>query len=241
MTRVSVILCCYNDADRVATALESLEKQTLARDRYDVIFVDDGSTDDTEHVARAFQRRLHLRYVRHPLNRGLPASCNRGLREASGDYCIRLDADDVFDPTILEVMCPPLEAGLADFVYCDRVDYDVQRHESRAVCLEPFNLFHLIAVGTMMRRDLLQAIGGYRNLFWEEYDLYLRYLLKSSRPPHHIPQPLVTHMIRGDSMTADRRRVREGWEEFRRRWPRETLERFGALPSGMDGLPMGVR
>lgn len=230
MTRISVILCCYNGAGSVERALQSVFRQTLASNDYEVVFVNDGSTDATEDAVAPYRTRDNMHYVAHETNRGLVASCNRGLEEVRGDYLIRLDADDTFEPDILERLLPLLQHGETDLVYCDRYEWAVDRLERHTVTLETFNLFDLIASGTMMRRDLVRALGGYRELFWEEYDLYLRYLLKSGRPPVRVPEPLYTYTRRRGSMTDDERAVREGWEELLRLWPRHLLEQFGRVP-----------
>ena len=196
-----------------------------------MVFVNDGSTDATEEIALSFQHYPNLRYLKNQHNLGLVSSCNRGLKEARGEYVIRLDADDTFEPTILEEMCSPLDRGVTDFVYCDRRELLVDRNEVRYVSLADFNVFNLIAIGTMMRRNLVLHIGGYRNVFWEEHDLYIRYLLRSDKPPYHIARPLFTYSIREGSMTSNPDKVREGWEELERLWPRSTLQRFGQPPA----------
>jgi len=228
--RMSVLMCCYNAAGTIAQALESLWRQTLPSDAYEVVVVDDGSTDATLDIAqRSGRGRSNVRYIRHERNQGLPAACNRGLSEAQGAYLSRLDADDLADPEWLQAMCRPLDAGATDFVYCDRLERHADGREE-PVRLEPFDLFKLIAIGTMMRCDMLRAIGGYRNLFWEEHDLHLRYLLNSGLKPHRVPQPLVTYTIHPGSLTADPDRVRMGWQEFEQAWPDRAWAPFGQMP-----------
>lgn len=228
---ISVIMCCYNDAIFVVRALDSIYGQTISPERYEVIFINDGSSDETEEIVFPFRKHSNFRYLKNDLNIGLSRSCNRGLKEAQGEYIIRLDADDFFEATILAEMCLPLDQGETDFVYCDRYEILADCNERRYVSLEDFNIFNLIAIGTMMRRRNVQDIGGYRNVFWEEYDLYIRYLLKSDKPPYYIPRPLFNYSIRRGAMTADAVKVKEGWEELSRLWPQNTLQRFGRLPA----------
>ena len=226
--QISVILCSYNGARTVGRALESVYQQTMASDRYEVVFVNDGSVDQTEEIVSVFRRYENFRYVKHPMNQGLCASCNRGVREARGTYLIRLDADDRFESTALEQMAWPLERGLTDFVYCDRYEWIEQEDAFRYISLSPFRLFGLIAIGTMMRRSMVLAIGGYRELFWEEYDLYLRYLLESGKPPYHIAKALLTYTIRPGSMSTDMAKAHAGWSQLRRLWSTDRLGSFAA-------------
>jgi glycosyltransferase involved in cell wall biosynthesis len=230
MSLVSILLCCYNDGAYVERALESAYAQTGPADQREVVFVNDGSTDATHEIATAWTARPGFRYFRHDRNLGLPAACNRGLQEARGDYLIRLDADDLFDPRLLSELTPPMDRDEADLVYSDRVEVWPAEGRSQTIRLDPFRVDALIAVGVLMRRRLLLELGGWRDLFWEEYDLYLRYLGLSVKPPRRIAQPLVTYIKRAGSMTADGERVQRGWEQLMRAWPPEVLERFGCSP-----------
>lgn len=242
MTDVSVIVCCYNGAPFVTRALESLYRQSLPLDQYEVVLVDDGSTDGTGDIIQAFRGNPNFRYLRNEQNKGLVWSCNRGLREAIGSYVIRLDADDIFAPTILEEMRVPLSQGITDFVYCDRLEQIAGRNEAQYVRVEEFNLFDLIAIGTMMRRHMVIEVGGYRDLFWEEYDLYLRYLQGSQKQPYYIAKPLLTYTIREGSLCADVEKARAGWQEFSRFWPKTSLGRFNqAFEARIDQLRINPR
>jgi len=230
VTRVSVLLCCYNDGAFVRHALESLYRQTFPHDRYEVVFIDDGSVDTTVDAVREYQKYANFRYFRNELNLGLARSCNRALDLAHGDYVVRLDADDSFAPTLLEEMCQPLDRGVTDFVYCDREEVLADSGKARYIRVGHFDVFRLIAIGTLMRRQLVLEIGGYRDLFWEEYDLYLRYLRRSGKPPYYIPRPLIRYTIRPGAMTSDPARVKAGWEEFKRLWPTYPVQPFGTAP-----------
>ncbi len=91
---LSILVCTYNRAELLGGALESLENQNLARERFEVIVVDNASTDATEAVTSEFQRRgrMTLRYVKEPFL-GLDAARNRGIREALGEFIGFLDDD----------------------------------------------------------------------------------------------------------------------------------------------------
>ena len=226
--KVSVLIACYNGAGFIAKALESAFSQTLPAGEYEVVLVDDGSTDATEEAIAPYRQRPNFRALKNAGNLGLARACNRALEVAQGEYVIRLDADDAFDPALLEELLREMEKGATDFVSCDRRELNLETGEMREIRIEPFNLFRLIAIGTLMRRELLMEIGGWRDLFLEEYDLYLRYLSQSTRPPVHLRRPLLTYTIRPGSMTADPVRSEEGWRELRRLWPQEVLRKQGA-------------
>ena len=239
MVSVSVIVCCYNDGRFLGRALESLCRQTLPRDQFELVMVNDGSSDETESVALSYDERLNLKYVKNDVNKGLTASCNLGLRHATGKYVIRLDADDFFDTTILEKMSNALNSHMNAFVYSDRLESLEATRETRHVSLAEFSVFKLIACGTMLRTDEVVQIGGYRSIFWEEYDLYMRYLMITDKQPFYISQPLYIYTIRPGSMTADGGRIKQGWRELKELWPESALAKFGPLPlaASQDDIP----
>ncbi|MDA1228170.1 MAG: glycosyltransferase family 2 protein [Chloroflexi bacterium] len=228
VTLVSVVICSYNSADTLGTALDSALSQSISSADYEVILVDDGSSDDTCDLAETYlKRNSNLRTIRLGVNEGLVSACNHGLKASRGRYLIRLDADDRFHRDILSSCLHPLENDQTDLVYSDRYDVSLADGDKQLVKLEPFDLFRMIASGTMMRTDLMREIGGYRDLFWEEYDLYLRYLQRSPHPPVHVPRPLYYYSRHASSMTADRTRVHEGWNQLKSLWGEKTLIEYG--------------
>ena len=90
--RVSVIVAAYNQGRHLEQCLRSLLSQSMPRDEYEIIVVNDGSTDDTPAVMAKYQSEVSG--VHHQSNRGLAEACNTGLDHAQGEYVIRVDSDD---------------------------------------------------------------------------------------------------------------------------------------------------
>lgn len=101
---VSVVMPAYNAARWIAQSIESVLAQSYGS--WELIVVDDGSTDATPAVVSNYSEYVH--YVRQQ-NQGAPAARNRGIREARGDYFLFLDADDLLTPNALEVLTAFLE------------------------------------------------------------------------------------------------------------------------------------
>lgn len=97
--RISVIIPAYNAEATLADCLESVARQTLRP--FEVVLVDDGSTDNTRGVAARFEKRLMLRIVTQ-VNSGLGKARNAGMSAATGDAYAFLDADDIWLPSKLE-------------------------------------------------------------------------------------------------------------------------------------------
>lgn len=97
--RVSVVVPAYNQADYLAIALNSILDQSYPD--YEILVVDDGSTDETATVARSFSDSI--RYIWQE-NQGLAGARNTGIRQAQGEFVALLDSDDCWHPEFLETM-----------------------------------------------------------------------------------------------------------------------------------------
>lgn len=100
MPELSVIIPTYNRSAMLLQCLDALENQTLARDRYEILVIDDHSPDDTpERMAQ----RPSIRFFRQAKNGGPSAARNVGIREAKGDWLLFLDDDILVAHNTLEL------------------------------------------------------------------------------------------------------------------------------------------
>jgi glycosyltransferase involved in cell wall biosynthesis len=99
MPKVSVIIPTYNRSDYLMEAIESVRQQTYTD--YEIIVVDDGSTDDTRGLLKPLRDNGTIHYI-YQENQNKSAARNHGVRQAKGEYIAFLDSDDLFVPTKLE-------------------------------------------------------------------------------------------------------------------------------------------
>lgn len=97
MPEVSIIMSCFNSSRWLPEAINSVLCQTF--ENFELILVDDGSTDSTPDILQEFQRKDDRIIVETKLHSGLPDSLNIGITMAHGDWIARLDADDMCEPT----------------------------------------------------------------------------------------------------------------------------------------------
>ena len=98
---LSVVMPAFNNGDLLALTLESLCRQTLPAERFEVLVADDGSEPSLEPVVGAFTDRLRVVALRHTPNRGRSATRNRALAAATGATIVFIDSDSCAHPDLL--------------------------------------------------------------------------------------------------------------------------------------------
>src|SRR6185437_2451968 len=115
MTEVSVIIPSFNCANHISATIDSIRNQTLQS--FELIIVDDGSTDDTKAVVKSYlDKRIKFIYQD---NRGVSGARNRGALEARGKFVAFVDADDSVAPETLELLSDILNRSGASWCVTD--------------------------------------------------------------------------------------------------------------------------
>jgi glycosyltransferase involved in cell wall biosynthesis/peptidoglycan/xylan/chitin deacetylase (PgdA/CDA1 family) len=101
MTELSIVIATFNRANDLRRCLDAIASQTAPPGTFEVVVVDDGSTDGTGEMLAGYTAPFRLRVERQP-NRGQPAALNRGAAAAQGVHCLFLDDDIVADPELVD-------------------------------------------------------------------------------------------------------------------------------------------
>jgi len=115
---ISIVIPIYNQADKLGSCLASIKAQSFQD--FEVIVVNDGSTDDPAKVFKLFEQKFagKIKYISQA-NRGSNPARNRGAKEAKGEYLLFCDADIVMDPQMLKTLYDRLsKSDDADYAYC---------------------------------------------------------------------------------------------------------------------------
>jgi glycosyltransferase involved in cell wall biosynthesis len=203
--QVTVVIPTYNRAHLVKDAVESVLNQTYQN--FELIVIDDGSTDNTKEVLAVYKDKLTYIYQE---NQGRSAARNHGIKLAQGEYIAFLDSDDAWFLDKLERQVPVLESTPPDVVlvhgYKCIVDKNLQPllgwelklrklyslAEKGEETYENYLYFNCIFTSAILvRRTAIIEIDGYDASIGslEDFDLYLRLLLKNydfafiSEPP----------------------------------------------------------
>lgn len=228
MPTVSVVLPTYDAAPYVEEALQSLVEQRYGD--FEVIVVDDGSTDGTLDIVEGFDDD-RIRIVRRS-DTGITGALNRGIAEAEGKYIARQDGDDVSHPDRLRQQVLYLESnpevGLVGTA-TEIVDESGRVVDRRQVLERPtvdrlLSKNRYVHGSVVMRSDVVESVGGYDETFQytEDYDLWLR--IANEYPVRNIDEYLYRLRLRPDSIYGSELFDVKLWELFARKRFRGTLD-----------------
>jgi glycosyltransferase involved in cell wall biosynthesis len=209
MPTVSVVIPAYNGVSRyLDEAIQGVLAQTFQA--FELIVVDDASTDDT---ARVIQRFPQVRYFRRAANGGQAAARNDGARLAKGEYLAFLDQDDLWEPSMLEETVAVLEADpAAAIVHCDGyqvnerneiLEYDGAMKPTASITQILRGGHDVATSGSLFRKACFDAVGGYDEQLpiWEDIDLAIR-LYQQNRIVH-LPKPLYRHRLYANNASRE--------------------------------------
>jgi glycosyltransferase involved in cell wall biosynthesis len=194
--QVSVIIPTYNRAWVIKEAIDSVLAQDYAE--FELIVVDDGSTDQTSDVLDTFGNVIK---VFSQKNKGVSAARNRGIAEASGNFIAFLDSDDLWHPQKLSsqidffnqtpdaLICQTEEVWIRNGL---RVNPKKRHKKPSGMIFKPSLKLCLVSPSAVMiRRRLFDRVGGFDETLpaCEDYDLWLR--ISCRFPIHLIDTPLI--------------------------------------------------
>ena len=204
---VTVYITNHNYARYLRQSIDSVLSQKFSD--FELIIIDDGSTDDSASVIAEYEHQPQTRVVNQE-NRGLAVANNIALRMARGQYIVRLDADDYFDDNALLVMSNYLkthpDVGLVfpDYYTVD-ADGEIIALQRRHDFQRDVTLYDQPAhgAGTMIRRDCLLELGGYNEQFTRQdgYELWLRFIQRYRVA--NVNLPLFYYRHHPNSLTRD--------------------------------------
>ena len=217
MTAVSVVLPVFNGEASLPLAIESILTQDI--DDWELILIDDASSDSSADVIRRYASRdPRISPIYHTENLGLTVSLNEGIAAARSNLVARMDADDESLPSRLRIQrdfmdANPQVAVAGSWVY----NMGASRAFDRLVRLptSPIEVAETLPrenciyhPSVMLRRDVVVAAGGYRTEFSnaQDYDLWLR--LSRQHALANIPEALLRYRFSVDGLTLGRK-----WEQ----------------------------
>jgi len=225
---VSVIMPAHNAGTYIEAAIQSILTQT--HQDFELIVVNDGSTDDTKAILQQFHDP-RINVIDNPIKLGQPKSRNIALESAKGKYIAVMDADDISIPHRLETQIRFLESN-PDYALIGSYAYQIDESgsyqsiiilqtEDGVIRKSLIHGNHFVHGSVMVRRNVLREIGSYDERFdyAADYDLWLRII--DVYKVANLPEPLYCWRSSSTQISTAKKAEQDAFAEMARREARE--------------------
>ena len=205
---VSIIITSYNYEKYIKECVDSCLNQ-INFNSYEIIIVDDGSTDNTKKILSEYQDNNKIK-IFYNKNNGIEYSCNFAIKKSMSDYIVRVDADDTLKKDFLSISYSKILLHKCSFVYSN---YDIINKNNeiiKSVNLLDFNYEEILsrgdflATGTLYKKSIIDNVGLYNektiNSGLENYELIIKLLINDYKG-FHISTSLFNYRRHGSNIS----------------------------------------
>lgn len=205
--KVSIIVPCYNQSQYLDECLESVVSQTFKN--WECIVVNDGGNDDTERITLSWiERDKRFKYI-YKDNGGLSSARNAGIKEASGELILPLDADDIINNRYIELSIKEFnENENLVIVYCKAEKFGVVNKEwiLPEYSMKTFLVYNCIFCSALFRREDWLKVGGYDEKMiygLEDWEFWINILKQTNKEVLCIDYFGFKYRVKQDSMIKE--------------------------------------
>jgi glycosyltransferase involved in cell wall biosynthesis len=239
MPKISVVMPTRNAAGTLAASLDSLVAQSFKD--FEVVLVNDASTDDTLQIAEGYRNRLLLKIVSVEENQGVAKSINMGLTHTDSEYVARLDSDDIARPDRLDKQIAFMETYASVDVCGSDMEVFSDQDANRYLLAHPTGNLEIKTAfvqrcaiahpSVLARRSFFDSVGQYdpRFDFAEDYELWCRASLLGTQFAN-ISEPLTYYRRHGGQVTLQKAQLQ---------FERDIAIKKKYLIGLLDGAPSG--
>ena len=214
----------YNEEANIERAIKSALTQTIS-DQIEIIIVDDGSSDDTLDICKTMLKKHHrLNLIQSYTNKGYVTASMTGIAASQGKYFIRLDGDDIIYPKLAESLLNTAIRNNSEVVIGGYTKLYINNNTMKPIP-EPLCIRDFIMCGNLISKKLFFKTGGLRNLYFEEYDLFLR--LQEITEFSWNKKAYYEYRIHNGSCCHQSDYWEKGIKELAKLWSQKTLEKYG--------------
>jgi glycosyltransferase involved in cell wall biosynthesis len=226
--QASIIIRAYNASKSIERAIRSALAQDFSPEEYEILIINDGSTDGTASIVQQFLGDKRVRLISQD-NKGIIGAANAGFESAHGDTVVLLDADDEALPAMVRMATVPFQDEAVDYTYPDYFE----EYMGSTKLIKIADVFSAVAGGMGWRRRKLLAEGGFEEgTIFPEYDILLR--TWGRWKGHHVQTPTLLYHRRTESIASDQLRVEASLAILSKKYPDKASEisriRSYALP-----------
>lgn len=221
---VSIIMPSWNTAQFIAESIQCVVDQTYQN--WELIIVDDCSTDDTDEVVRPFLSDARIQYLKNEKNSGAALTRNRAMRAAQGEWIAFLDSDDLWMPEKLEHQVRFMREhdyvlSFTEYEKIDEADQPLHIHVSGPETVDKRKMYHYDYIGqlTMMYSarhfGLIQIKDIKKN---NDYAIRLQLYKKEGTQAHLLKENLAKYRVRKKSISHDKlsKKLKSHYDLFHR-------------------------
>lgn len=195
--KISVVVTNYNYEKYITRCLRSLINQEIDKRIYEIIVVDDNSTDESVNKIETYVKRNEIILIKNKKNLGIGGASKVGVENSRGKYFVRVDSDDFVQPAFLYILYNFLKFNPTYVgVSCD---YFITDNNEKIIDRKKY-LNQTIACGLMLRTSYLEQVGSYNKdkKIFEDEDLYKRL---DKKLIFNLPIPLYNYVKHNESAT----------------------------------------
>jgi len=220
--KVSIIIPCWNQAQYLTEAIESVLGQTY--NDIEIIVINDGSPDNTKEVAGKYSTVKLINQV----NKGLSSARNTGIMNSTGDYILPLDADDKLLPDCVRRLVDVAIDTNADIIAPSFVEFGMSNAPVILMhnpTIEDFKVGNRLPYFSMVKKEALLEVGGYSPRMVHGYeDLHLWFdLLSRGKTLITLPSQLAMYRTKENSMISTAKKhhlelMNQIYKDFKEVW-----------------------
>ena len=235
--KFSIVVPVYNVEKYIRKCLESILRQSY--DNFEVIIVDDGSTDETYRIAKSYEKKYPNKFLvlKNEKNMGLNYTLNKCIEYAKGDYLARQDGDDITLPNIFEKQVkfldenPDIEFVSSTMIFFDETgDWGISHLAERPTKMDFISGSPFSHAATMIRKNVMKEVGCYSVndslLRVEDYHLWFKLYMIGSKG-YNFQEPLY--------------KMRDNHDAFKRRTWKNRLNEMNLKKWGFKQLDIPRR
>ena len=212
MKKLSVIVPVYNQEKYIARCLRSLIQQSMKKNEYEIIVINDGSTDKTAKILEIFESYITL--ITNERNCGLPATLNKGIKQSLSKYMVRVDSDDYVNEDFLKFLYAFIsQNNNFDAVSCDYFMVD----DKEDILSRENSEKNPIGCGIIFKSQQIIDLGLYdENLLLHE-DIDLRKRFERKYKVIRLPLPLYRYRKHQTNITNDKKKLSVYLDKFKKK------------------------
>jgi glycosyltransferase involved in cell wall biosynthesis len=198
---ISIIILNYNRQKFLDRSIRSCADQITFNRKVEIIFYDDGSTDDSLNLVKKM-KIPDIKIISSKKNRGIGYASQQALKKVNGEYFMRVDSDDFLNSHAIELMSKILDHNTVfSFVHCDLVKVNELGIKQKILSTKKKNVLLNHGAGILFRKKSVMSVGGYNHRFKEaeDHDLIIR--LTKKFKSFHLPLPLYRYYQHSENIS----------------------------------------